>query len=58
LKQNGFTTEDLATLVRNTLDVWSLTTKYKKPWHERRIKYFTSDTTATMPVMVWLLGFH
>jgi hypothetical protein len=52
LKQNGFTAEALATLVRNTLDVWGLTTKYEKPWYERQIKYFISDMTATMPVIV------
>jgi hypothetical protein len=57
-KQNGFITKALTTLVCNMLDVWSLTTKYEKLWYERRIKYFTSDTTATMPVMIQLFRFH
>jgi hypothetical protein len=57
-KQNGFTTKALTTLVRNALDVWGLTTEYEKLWHERRIKYFTNDTTVTMLTIVQLLGFY
>jgi hypothetical protein len=52
------TSEALAERVRTVLTAWGLGDEATKEWCNRKIQYFTSDTTNAMPKMVKLLGFH
>ena len=56
-KEGAQTANALAQHVRCVLDAWGLSDEFQKPLNERKIRWFTSDTTAVMPAMVSLLGY-
>jgi hypothetical protein len=56
LPKESQTSENLAERVREVLKAWGFGDEFQTRIDLRRIQYFTTDTTASMPKMVNLLG--